>query len=91
MRQPFPEPRLGGIGIVVMDRMVVAGNIGKGPKVIVSNSPGFTDEGLAYCQIISEDLCRGPVAHFGFSPFACSTTGSSLRVRSLWISTILAD
>ena len=91
MRQPLSETCLGGIRIVVVDRMVVAGHIGKSPELIISNSTGFTDECLSYRQIISKDLCRSPISHFGFSPFACTTTGSSLRVRSLWISTILAD
>jgi hypothetical protein len=36
--------------------MVVAGNTGKSPELIISESVGFTDEGLSYRQIISEDL-----------------------------------
>src|ERR1700738_2408977 len=91
MRQPLSETRPGGKGIVVMDRMVVARDIGKRPELVVSDSAGFADKGLSYGQIVSKDLCRSPVAHFFFSSFACTTTGSNLRVRSLWISTILAD
>ena len=48
------------------------------------------DSSLTNCQVICKDL-RSPVDHFGFSSLARTTTGSSLRVRSLWISTILAE
>lgn len=56
MCQSPSETGLGGIRIVVVNGMVVAGNIGKSLKLIISNSAGFTDEGLSYRQIISKDL-----------------------------------
>src|SRR6476659_2330396 len=91
MRQPFSETRFGCIRIVVVDRMVVACHIGERLEFTVSDLVGLAGEDLPYLQIIGEDLRRSSIAHFGFSLFACTTTGRSLRVKSGCISTIRAD
>ena len=90
MGKPLSKTRFRRISIIVVDWMIVAGHVGERPKMIVSDFARLAGENLSRSQVISKDL-RRPVDHFGFSSFACTTTGSSLRVRSLWISTILAE
>ena len=47
MRKPFAETSLGGKGVVVVDRMIIACETSKKVELLVSNGPRLTDECLA--------------------------------------------
>ena len=44
MRKPFAETSLGGKGVVVVDRMIIACETSKKVELLVSNGPRLTDD-----------------------------------------------